>query len=387
MNHCEDLIAFHVVSCYRDRMHDRLNSAAMTVTLHNDRLIAVRSAYESADCARMRHEADILRRLDHPGLVRLVDHTEGPPARIRTVFVGPDSWSSKPPIDEQVASSLSAALATVADIHDSGLTHGDIRAEHVLVDSAGRPVLCGLARARTADPTTIAADVDALISLGRELAQMAGVEREAIESILATLEAGREDLRGTVRSLDRRRLPPAAPATPTDRRAVVAACGLLAAVSIVAVVAIVVLRSTGGAVPAATASRPLLDPKPTDVTVPTATVSPAVAPADRPTAPKTVTDAVNLFRDGRRYTLGRSGDIIVTGDWSCDGTPTPALLRPETGEVAVFADWPAVNATVPPAVSTVVDGAIDLVATDQECPLLRVATATGSRLITLSESS
>jgi len=53
----------------------------------------------------------------------------------------------------------------------------------------------------------------------------------------------------------------------------------------------------------------------------------------------------------------------------------------------VFGHWPAARATVEPVVATVVADAIDLVVTDQECPLLRVVTSTGSRLITPPESS
>ena len=366
-------------------MTDSQHATATTVTMDGGRLIAVSSAYGSVDCDRLRNEAEILRQLDHPGVVRLVDHTEGPPARLRTIFVGPETWRTEPPIDEEVASSLSAVCATVADIHDLGLTHGDLRAEHVLVDPSGTPVLCGFARAMAADSTTIAADVEALVSLGRELAPRAGVERTAIETILAALEAGREDLRGTIRSLDQRRLPPASPAGSIDRRAIAAAGGCLAVMSIVALIAVVVLRSTDSTTP----PQAIVEPSPELVedAFPTTTAPAAVVSADPPTVPRPAPNALELRHEGRRYALGRTGDIVVVGDWNCDGSPTPALLRPTTGAVAVFGHWPAARATVEPVVATVVADAIDLVVTDQECPLLRVVTSTGSRLITPPESS
>ncbi len=366
-------------------MTDSQYATAMTVTMDGDRLIAVHSAYGSVDCDRLRNEAEMLRQLDHPGVVRLVDHTEGPPARLRTIFVGPETWRTEPPIDEEVASSLSTVCATVADIHDSGLTHGDLRAEHVLVDPSGTPVLCGFAQATAADSTTIAADVEALVSLGRELAPRAGVEQAAIEIILAALEAGREDLRGTIRSLDQRRLPPASPPGPIDRRSIAAAGACLAVMSIVALIAVVVLRSTDSTAPPEATAEPSLEF--VEDAHPTTTGPSPVVSADPPTVPRPVPNALELRHAGRRYALGRVGDIVVVDDWNCDGTPTPALLRPTTGAVAVFGHWPTAGATVEPVVATVIADATDLVATDQECPLLRVVTSTGSRLITPPESS
>ncbi len=45
--------------------------------------------------------------------------------------------------------------------------------------------------------------------------------------------------------------------------------------------------------------------------------------------------------DGRveTYVIGASGDQLVLGDWNGDGTRTPALYRPSTGEVWAFDRW------------------------------------------------
>ena len=41
------------------------------------------------------------------------------------------------------AAGLAALTATVADLHESGLSHGNLRADHVLIDAEQRPILCG----------------------------------------------------------------------------------------------------------------------------------------------------------------------------------------------------------------------------------------------------
>ncbi|MEA2685622.1 MAG: eukaryotic-like serine/threonine-protein kinase, partial [Actinomycetota bacterium] len=61
---------------------------------------------------------------------------------------------------------------------------------------------------------------------------------------------------------------------------------------------------------------------------------------------------------GRRWALGRAGDQVAIGDWSCRGTRTVVLLRPSTGEVFRFDGWsadPAV-AVAGAAVATVLGG-------------------------------
>lgn len=40
-----------------------------------------------------------------------------------------------------------------------------------------------------------------------------------------------------------------------------------------------------------------------------------------------------------RFAVGEPGDDVVVGDWDCDGAATPAVVRPSTGELFVFATW------------------------------------------------
>ena len=56
---------------------------------------------------------------------------------------------------------MAAQLArTLADLHDRGIVHGRITADHVLLDGLGRVVLAGLAGASTASESRGASPVD-----------------------------------------------------------------------------------------------------------------------------------------------------------------------------------------------------------------------------------
>ncbi|MEO0495307.1 MAG: hypothetical protein AAF081_18015, partial [Actinomycetota bacterium] len=125
----------------------------------------------------------------------------------------------------------------------------------------------------------------------------------------------------------------------------------------------------------------------TPPTSPSAAATPSATVADDPIAApvEIAADAPVLDHAGRRYAVGGAGDIVTLGDWTCDGVETPAVLRPSTGEIAVFTDWPAPDEQVGPAVVATIEGADGFVADDTECPDLRVRTARGSRLIDLPE--
>lgn len=51
----------------------------------------------------------------------------------------------------------------------------------------------------------------------------------------------------------------------------------------------------------------------------------------------------------RTYRLGRPGDVVVVGDWDCDGIATPGLYRPSTGEALQYDSWDPGAAGAPPA--------------------------------------
>lgn len=66
---------------------------------------------------------------------------------------------------------------------------------------------------------------------------------------------------------------------------------------------------------------------------------PAPGP-DTSTGPGAAGAAV-LEHAGIRYAIGDPGDIVVLGDWDCDGTPTPSVVRRADGSVWAFRQWAA----------------------------------------------
>lgn len=126
-------------------------------TLHLG-VAAVRKEPETqADAERLERERRWLTLAAHPGVVRLLPGN-GP--AIWTRDVGERSLGDLGTLDPQVACGLGAAAATIlADLHDLGIVHGAPGADHLLVDTEGRPVLCSFGRASPATPATARDDV------------------------------------------------------------------------------------------------------------------------------------------------------------------------------------------------------------------------------------
>jgi hypothetical protein len=112
----------------------------------------VKAAEDDGERRRLAREAEVLRRAAHPGIVRLLD-VEGETAtgtvdRLTLARVtGPRLVDEGARPSAAVASWAAQVATTVADLHDVGWAHGNLRAEHVLFDDEGRPVLCGFSRA------------------------------------------------------------------------------------------------------------------------------------------------------------------------------------------------------------------------------------------------
>lgn len=66
------------------------------------------------------------------------------------------------------------------------------------------------------------------------------------------------------------------------------------------------------------------------------------------------------------FVVGVAGDEVAVRDWDCDGESTPAVLRPATGEVFVFARWDPVADVVVEPVATVAGGTELVVAPSSE---------------------
>jgi eukaryotic-like serine/threonine-protein kinase len=70
-----------------------------------------------------------------------------------------------------------------------------------------------------------------------------------------------------------------------------------------------------------------------------------------------------------RYAVAAAGEIVLLGDWDCNGTDTPAVVRPATGEVFTYAGFGAVAAEPQPdridgAPQVMADGTCDRVVGD-----------------------
>ncbi|WP_281283701.1 serine/threonine-protein kinase [Pseudonocardia hydrocarbonoxydans] len=117
------------------------------------------SAGSPADLRRRRREIDALTRLEHPGLVRLLDgDPTGPrpfvvtelvegPTLAQALAVGP--WDAGRV--RRLGAMLAAALAVV---HAGGFVHRDVKPANVLLDGAGRPRLADFGIAWTQDGAT-----------------------------------------------------------------------------------------------------------------------------------------------------------------------------------------------------------------------------------------
>jgi HAMP domain-containing protein len=86
--------------------------------------------------------------------------------------------------------------------------------------------------------------------------------------------------------------------------------------------------------------------------------------------------------DGGRFQVGEEGDEVVVGDWDCDGTATPALLRPDAGDVFVFDRWARDGIEVTVRAVDQVPGATAVeVEPDGDCDLLAVEGPEGRRTV------
>ena len=81
-----------------------------------------------------------------------------------------------------------------------------------------------------------------------------------------------------------------------------------------------------------------------------------------------------------RWTFGEPGDLAAVGDWDCDGAASPALLRPATGDVFVFAGWATHDRPVTVHAAGTVDGSVGIRANGRTdgCDDLLVDLASGS---------
>jgi hypothetical protein len=128
----------------------------------------VKSASSPEETARLDHEASQLRRAAHPGVIEIgsLDAVAGSDAggrtELRSRYAG-RSLRATGAIPAPALCGLGAAVATVlADLHDLGLVHGAVDADHILLGEDGRPVLCGFGSSGSTDDQDPLGDVCSL---------------------------------------------------------------------------------------------------------------------------------------------------------------------------------------------------------------------------------
>jgi hypothetical protein len=271
------------------------------VIIHVDRAgdVVTKEAETPAEVARLRQEAAVLDYARHPGVVELIGLEHPGELRLRAIdgpcladylCDGRQPWT----VAEVLAFAAEAAT-TVADLHDIGVIHGQLTAQHVLIGSERRPVLCSLGHSADGpegDAGGPEGDVAALGQLLRQLrsgvvaADRPGV-REALDQAVSSATHPDPARRPTARALARRL------AEPVPRRRLPAYCApALAAAGVV-----VVLLAAAFWLPAGSAA------------------------------------------SAGRFRVNEPADPVAVGRWTCR-TVLPALLRPATGEVWVWDGWP-----------------------------------------------
>ena len=100
-------------------------------------------AETTAEGDHLRRQAEILARACHPGVVQLLGW-DGTTLRLGLLFADRPGGA-----DDRRDTTAAAVVAatTIADLHDLGIAHRHLRAEHLLWDETGAPVWCGFGHA------------------------------------------------------------------------------------------------------------------------------------------------------------------------------------------------------------------------------------------------
>jgi hypothetical protein len=403
------------------------------VVRHDGGLAAAKQAREQESEA-VRAEARVLLAVQGPGVVELIGLTDAEPPALLTRWVGSRSLAEVPvPVAPEQAAALCLAVADVLGrLHRAGVVHGAVEPSHVLLDPDGRPVLCGFGsagpigapvRRRATEPgpgdeasatpggaLRPALDVaglgrllDHLVGPGpgaagpgtgwSRAARRARAQQQALRRVAAHATADdattRPSISGFARAVrravpearlhdettapGRTRRPTTAPDRPRRRGRVSATLALLA------VVAATYFGLSAWWAPSTVRrvdASPVASRPPTTATtapIPSTTASSAVA------GPGPVVD-----HDGRRYQVGRAGDVVAVGPWLCDGRQLPAVLHPADGTVHLFDGWAADGGSLSARLVATVPGATALepAAAMPDCSALAVTG--GGTLTTLT---
>ena len=134
--------------------------------------VVVKEAETEPERLRLGREAFVLRAVAHPGVVRLErvegDDPDRPERLLRTRVPGTAVSDFDRCATGSVLAWAAGVASILADLHDRGIAHGRVSADHILLDDRDRPVLCGFGSAgRMAEGADPAVDVVALAALVR----------------------------------------------------------------------------------------------------------------------------------------------------------------------------------------------------------------------------
>jgi len=184
------------------------------------RPVAVKRATSPSGAARLRHEAELLHAARHPQVVSVVGFEPGDEdgqAVLTTAWVPGGSLaaaSARRRSVRDLVRTLASAAATLSDLHDRGIVHGRIDADHVLVDEQGAAVLCGFAAAEhhTDRPAT-----DDVAAMGRLIGTLATALKNAASRRGLFRQRGNADVAERLAGIGRRAADPLASRRPSAR--------------------------------------------------------------------------------------------------------------------------------------------------------------------------
>ena len=359
--------------------------------------------------SELRREAELLGHLADRSVIELTALRESDD---RTDMVTDDAGAhtlADPPAmtPEELIESLATAAEAVADLHAAGWAHGAICAEHLIIDDAGSITLCSLGSAamHEADGAAIGEDLlqlRAVIDAGlarrdhdrplvqrRRWRQLTHRARRRLEDRRPGSDRrphSARDLAESLRSVDvSHRRPAATPRTRQPARLTRTPATLVAAAAFVGVSALMWTTASSpvgvaSAQPSprrATAgpySQSTTTAAPTTVTAPTTTSAPTPASAEHP--PEELAVAGNEIRVGDvTYRAGADGDRLALADPDCTGTSRVLLLRPSTGQLFEFSEWPSTGRPARAHLRSLHPGAVDLEIIDPSPHIGRIAGA------------
>lgn len=395
----------------------------------------VKRAADPGERERLCQEKRVLAAVHHPGVARVLPGPDVNDELSLARVAGGDVAGRR--FDARETAGLGAAVATtVADLHDLGVVHGGLCAEHILLDKEGRPVLCSFGRSRLAGSSAnsrsgdrgggceaLAAgrrdDVVALACTLLDLFDEGPGDRREARSLRRVLERAasrppraRELARALATSVKDAGLPgpeagevPLAVEAPPVADAALAAdaarsegaalqrperaaetAGKLAPVrralgrpSNTPRRKMLVISACGALAAAGLAGEVLTHvghrPEAGGLQAAPAAACPS---ADRRCKPLPMLG--NRFTTSAgSWTAGEAGDVVVLGRWSCQHVPQVALLRPGVGQVWVFDSWAAPGASVEGRLVADVPGArsLKVLAGPGDCDRLQVVGPSG----------